>query len=153
MEVAKPLFRQIREVGPDQVATDCPLAALQFAQGTGLEPRHPIQVLAAAGFRSTEPVTRDREVSVEKIRLGDVKNLSEYEKVRDAVRRAVIASQGRRRVPVGEHLSFVFENRGTVLLQIQEMIRAERIVAEGRCRTRSTSTTPSSPTLASSRPR
>src|SRR6516165_8401160 len=85
MEVAEPLFRQIREVGPDQEATDCPLAALQFAQGTGLEPRHPIQVLAAAGFRSTEPVTRDREVSVEKIRLGDVKNLSEYEKVRDAV--------------------------------------------------------------------
>jgi Fe-S oxidoreductase len=30
------------------VATDCPLAALQIAQGTGTAPRHPIQILAEA---------------------------------------------------------------------------------------------------------
>ena len=48
MQVAEPLFRDIREYRPDRVATDCPLAGLQIAQGTGVEPRHPIQVLAEA---------------------------------------------------------------------------------------------------------
>jgi Fe-S oxidoreductase len=48
MKVAEPLFRDVREARPDRVATDCPLAGLQIAQGTGTEPRHPIQVLAEA---------------------------------------------------------------------------------------------------------
>jgi len=30
------------------VATDCPLAALQIKQGTGVEARHPIRILAEA---------------------------------------------------------------------------------------------------------
>ncbi len=51
MKVAKPLFDAVRTAGAATVATDCPLAALQIAQGTGTEPRHPIQVLAHAyGF-------------------------------------------------------------------------------------------------------
>ena len=51
MKVAKPLFDAVRTAGAATVATDCPLAALQIAQGTGAEPRHPIQVLAHAyGF-------------------------------------------------------------------------------------------------------
>jgi glycerol-3-phosphate dehydrogenase subunit C len=48
MRVAKPLFDAIGAAGADTVATDCPLAALQIAQGTGVAPRHPIQVLAEA---------------------------------------------------------------------------------------------------------
>ena len=55
-------------------------------------------------------------------------NLYEYEKVREARRAAVIALKRHRRVTVGRYLSFVFENRDTVWFQIQEMIRAERIV-------------------------
>src|SRR5262249_3630120 len=35
-----------------------------------------------------------------------------------------------RRVPLGDHMSVVFENRDSVLLQIQEMLRTERITAE-----------------------
>jgi hypothetical protein len=69
---------------------------------------------------------------VEKIRFDEVRNLYEYELVRSAVRRAVIALKARRRVAVGDRLSFLFENRQTVLFQIQEMIRAERIVADAR---------------------
>jgi Protein of unknown function (DUF3501) len=69
---------------------------------------------------------------VEKIRFDDVKNLYEYEKVREAMRRDVIAEKTVRRVAVGDRLSLVFENRRTVLFQIQEMIRAERIVADDR---------------------
>jgi hypothetical protein len=38
------------------------------------------------------------------------------------------ALKDRRRVRVGEHLTFLFENRETVRYQIQEMMRIERIV-------------------------
>ena len=55
----------------------------------------------------------------EKIELKDVLNFFEYEKVRAEMRGRVIDLKRVRRVPVGEHLSFVFENRDTVLFQIQ----------------------------------
>jgi hypothetical protein len=66
------------------------------------------------------------------IALDDVLDLYEYEKVRDARRRAVIDHKKPRRVAVGRYLSFVFEDRQTVLFQIQEMCRAERIVNEDK---------------------
>lgn len=62
------------------------------------------------------------------IRLRDIVNFFEYEKVREERRRRVIALKQRRRLEVGPYLSFVFENRETLLFQIQEMCRAERIV-------------------------
>jgi Fe-S oxidoreductase len=48
MKVAEPLFRDVQEAKPDQVATDCPLAGLQIVQGTGREAKHPIEILAQA---------------------------------------------------------------------------------------------------------
>ena len=66
------------------------------------------------------------------IRLGDVINFFEYEKVREDRRRRVIALKEKRRVQVGPYLSFVFENRATLLFQIQEMCRAERIIDDAR---------------------
>jgi hypothetical protein len=67
-----------------------------------------------------------------KIELGDVLNFFEYEKVRDERRRRVIELKRARRVPLGRYLSFLFENRETVLFQIQEMCRAERITDDAR---------------------
>jgi uncharacterized protein DUF3501 len=67
-----------------------------------------------------------------KIELKDVLSFFEYEKVRDAMRRRVIDLKRVRRVPVGPYLSFVFENRDTVLFQIQEMCRVERIADDAR---------------------
>jgi Protein of unknown function (DUF3501) len=66
------------------------------------------------------------------IAAADILNLYEYERVREGRRRAVIALKAERRVEVGRYLSFVFENRETVWFQIQEMIRAERIVDEAK---------------------
>ncbi|MGE5345246.1 MAG: DUF3501 family protein [Acidithiobacillales bacterium] len=63
-----------------------------------------------------------------KIELSDVKNLHEYELIRHDWRKNVIAEKDRRRVLLGPSMSLVFENRLTVLAQIQEMCRAERIV-------------------------
>lgn len=65
---------------------------------------------------------------MKKIALSDVKNLHEYELIRDDWRRDVIAAKARRRVLLADEISLVFENRLTVLHQIQEMCRAERIV-------------------------
>ena len=67
-----------------------------------------------------------------KIELGDVLNFFEYEKVREEMRRRVIALKRDRRVAVGPYLSFVFENRDTLLFQIQEMCRVERITGDAK---------------------
>ncbi|HUM16589.1 MAG TPA: DUF3501 family protein [Candidatus Nitrosotalea sp.] len=66
------------------------------------------------------------------IELGDVINFFEYEKVREDRRRRVIALKQKRRLEVGPYLSFVFENRETLLFQIQEMCRAERIIDDAK---------------------
>lgn len=63
-----------------------------------------------------------------KIALADLRGLAEYEKVREDFRRRVIELKKRRRIQLGDRLSLVFENKETVLFQIQEMLRAERIV-------------------------
>jgi hypothetical protein len=62
------------------------------------------------------------------IAASEILNLYDYEKVREARRASVIALKAERRVAVGRYLSFVFENRETVWFQIQEMVRAERLV-------------------------
>lgn len=64
---------------------------------------------------------------MEKLTLKDLKTLEEYEGIRDEFRRHIIDLKKRRRLAVGEYLSFVFENRETALFQIQEMLRTEHI--------------------------
>jgi hypothetical protein len=66
------------------------------------------------------------------INLSDVVNFFEYEKVREDRRRRVIALKQKRRVEAGPYLSFVFENRETLLFQIQEMCRAERLIDDAK---------------------
>jgi glycerol-3-phosphate dehydrogenase subunit C len=48
LNVAGKLFKEVSEDRADLVASDCPLAGLQIAQGTGRRPLHPVQVLARA---------------------------------------------------------------------------------------------------------
>jgi Protein of unknown function (DUF3501) len=69
---------------------------------------------------------------VRKVDASEVKDLTAYEKVRDAERAKNLEATKHRRVSVGENLSFLFENRDTVLFQIQEMVRTERIVDPAR---------------------
>ena len=63
---------------------------------------------------------------------SEILDLVEYEKVRDVRRRRVVELKKARRVAVGRYLTFVFENRDTVWFQIQEMVRAERIVDDAK---------------------
>lgn len=48
MKVGRPLFRIIEEGEPSRVASDCPLAGLQIAQGTGKKSVHPVEILNEA---------------------------------------------------------------------------------------------------------
>ncbi|APR87399.1 Hypothetical protein A7982_12748 [Minicystis rosea] len=64
------------------------------------------------------------------IQRNEILPIGEYEAIRPRFRARVIEEKKLRRVKIGEHLSAVFENRDTVLLQIQEMLRTERITSE-----------------------
>jgi len=67
-----------------------------------------------------------------KVERGEIKDLVAYEKAREVMRARVIEVKKHRRVAVGPNLTLLFENRDTVLFQIQEMVRTERIVDEAR---------------------
>jgi uncharacterized protein DUF3501 len=64
------------------------------------------------------------------IERGEVLGLAEYEAIRDRFRSRIIEEKKQRRTRLGPRASCVFENRDTVLLQIQEMLRTERITRE-----------------------
>ena len=60
----------------------------------------------------------------------EVLDLVAYERIREAFLAKTIALKRPRRIGVGDRLTFIFENRDTVLFQVQEMLRAERAVKE-----------------------
>ena len=57
MLAGKKAFDEMAAAGADVLATDCPLAAIQFEQTLGTRPIHPIQVLA----RAYDPTASPRE--------------------------------------------------------------------------------------------
>jgi hypothetical protein len=61
------------------------------------------------------------------VERGEILGLAEYEAVRERFRARVIAEKKLRRVQLGPRATAVFENHDTMLLQIQEMLRTERI--------------------------
>ncbi len=48
LKAADKLLKEIQRKGTEIIASDCPLAGLQIAQGTGTQPQHPIQLVARA---------------------------------------------------------------------------------------------------------
>ena len=57
-----------------------------------------------------------------------------YDEGRDSLRRSAMAAKARRRLHLGESLTLLFENPETIRYQIQEIMRAERIVKEADIR-------------------
>jgi hypothetical protein len=57
-----------------------------------------------------------------------------YEEQRGAVREAVMQTKAARRVHVGPHLTFLFENHDTMRYQVLEMVRTERMVKDADIR-------------------
>jgi len=66
------------------------------------------------------------------IARAEVKLPADYERIRPRFRARVLREKERRRVQVGDLLSLHFENRDTVLFQIQEMLRIEHITQEDK---------------------
>jgi hypothetical protein len=67
-------------------------------------------------------------IPIQPIELSDIRDIAAYEAERESLRPAMMALKDRRRIRVGEHATFLFENRDTVRYQIQEMMRIERMV-------------------------
>jgi hypothetical protein len=65
-----------------------------------------------------------------KVDRAEVVDYATYEEHRSAVREEAMKAKGERRVHVGPHLTFLFENHRTIHYQVQEMMRAERMVRE-----------------------
>jgi len=65
-----------------------------------------------------------------KLTLADIADLRAYERERDGFRRDVITLKRRRRVPLGEFVTLLFENTQTIRFQVQEMARAEKIISD-----------------------
>jgi len=65
-----------------------------------------------------------------KLLLDDIQDLRAYERERESFRANMIAVKERRRVAIGTLVTVMFENRDTMRLQIQEMLRAEKVMSD-----------------------
>lgn len=64
------------------------------------------------------------------IERSELLDLGAYEGIRERFRARVIAEKKPRYVALGANITVLFENRDSVLFQVQEMLRTERITAE-----------------------
>jgi Protein of unknown function (DUF3501) len=65
-----------------------------------------------------------------KLTNADIKDLREYEREREAFLAEIISMKKKRRIPLGDLMTIVFENASTMRFQIQEMARAERMLRD-----------------------
>src|SRR5437867_4172263 len=64
------------------------------------------------------------------VKRNEIVDYATYEDTRDGFRAEVMKAKTVRRIHLGDYLTLLFENRLTIRYQIQEMIRAERMVRE-----------------------
>jgi hypothetical protein len=64
------------------------------------------------------------------ITRSDIKGPAIYAGMRDDYRKRIIELKRDRRVIVGDRVSMVFENRNTLISQIEEMLRAENLTTD-----------------------
>ena len=64
---------------------------------------------------------------MKKITATEIIGYEQWEKIRPVLRPVFIHEKERRRLAVGSHLTFLFENTATAWYQIEEMIRSERM--------------------------
>lgn len=60
----------------------------------------------------------------------DIKGPAVYEGMRDDFRKRIIELKRNRRISVGDRVTLVFENRHTLIFQIEEMLRAEHLTRD-----------------------
>lgn len=69
-----------------------------------------------------------------RVERNQILPLDKYESLRNEFRQKAMAAKALRRVHVGEHLTFLFENHETTLYQVQEMLRTEKTTDEAHIR-------------------
>ncbi len=67
---------------------------------------------------------------MKRVERSELLDLAAYEEIREPFRRRIVELKRSRRVAIGSNMTLLFENKDTVLLQIQEMLRTERITKE-----------------------
>jgi hypothetical protein len=67
---------------------------------------------------------------MQKIDISDIRSIDEYEKIRSDYRAKIIEIKKHRRINLGNKMSILFENRETLIFQIQEIMRIERMLDE-----------------------
>ena len=65
-----------------------------------------------------------------KLTVDDILDLRAYEKIRAEKKAEVLEIKRRRRIELGTFVTVMFESRDTMWYQIQEMLRAERVISE-----------------------
>jgi hypothetical protein len=68
------------------------------------------------------------------VRREEILDYETYSEQRAAIRASAMAAKEPRRIPLGAHLCFLFENHETIRYQILEMVRVERMVREADIR-------------------
>jgi len=65
-----------------------------------------------------------------KVQRSEILDYETYGEQRDEIRAAAMAAKDARRVQLGDHLTFLFENHDTIRYQVLEMVRVEQLVKE-----------------------
>jgi hypothetical protein len=65
-----------------------------------------------------------------KVERSDIVDFQTYNDSREEYRRRILEEKAKRRIHVGEHLTFLFESTETIRYQVQEMMRLEQIVRD-----------------------
>jgi len=68
------------------------------------------------------------------LRRDEIVDWQTYSDDRDTLRAAIMEIKKPRRIHLGDNLTFLFENHETIRYQVQEIMRAERIVRESAIR-------------------
>ena len=71
---------------------------------------------------------------MKRVTRSEIVDYVTYEERRDGVRDFAMKAKGMRRVHVGPHLTFLFENHDTMRYQVLEMVRTERMVKDADIR-------------------
>ncbi len=67
---------------------------------------------------------------MKKLTMDDLQPIAEYELERDAHRKSVLSHKQPRRINLGPDIAVTFEDRTTMIFQIQEMMRAETMTEQ-----------------------
>jgi hypothetical protein len=67
---------------------------------------------------------------VKTVERSEILDIASYEGIREHFRRRIIELKRARRVGIGSNVTMLFENHDSVLYQVQEMLRTERITRE-----------------------